>query len=90
MYGIVDDYTYNAAKFTKQGHIRFGARMHDTNVILFYVSDTGEGVSAEHQELIFDRFNRLDKQTRHVSDGAGLGLSISGGIVKLMGGEIWL
>jgi signal transduction histidine kinase len=80
----------NAAKFTNHGRIEFGARMYEPGVILFHVSDTGEGISDEHLELIFDRFNKLDKQTRHVSDGAGLGLAISRGIVELMGGKIWV
>jgi signal transduction histidine kinase/CheY-like chemotaxis protein len=80
----------NAVKFTDRGSVTFRLKAtpaNDREVILtFEVEDTGEGIAAEDQALIFDAFVQASAAKRH--EGAGLGLTISRQIIKLMGGTI--
>ena len=90
----------NAVKFTPEGGtitltIRenrsesFGK--HDGRAeIYFAVTDTGIGISSEHQERIFDAFEQAENSTAAAYGGTGLGLSISSRLVHMMGGEIHL
>ena len=52
------------------------------------VSDTGTGISEEHQERIFDRFFRADPSRNRATGGSGLGLAIARELVHAHGGEI--
>ena len=54
------------------------------------VSDTGEGIAAEHLPHLFDRFYRVDKARTRAAGGSGLGLSIARAIVATHGGRIEL
>jgi len=61
--------------------------LHEQNdLILFSVSDEGEGVSDEAKKHVFDRFYQTDSS--HKSEGNGLGLALVKQILKLEGGEI--
>jgi PAS domain S-box-containing protein len=75
----------NAVKFTRPGgRITAGAASHDGKVV-FWVKDTGAGISAEEMPHVFDRFWQARKSRRA---GAGLGLQIVKGIVEAHGGCI--
>ena len=77
----------NAVKFTRPGgRITAGAASHDGEVV-FWVKDTGAGISAEELPHVFDRFWQARKARRA---GAGLGLQIVKGIVEAHGGRIWV
>lgn len=80
----------NSIKFTREGSIRFGYEMQDENTLRFFVEDTGIGIPAENQQLIFDRFRQLDYSYSREFSGTGLGLAISKGLVELLGGTIWV
>ncbi|MBK9258456.1 MAG: GAF domain-containing protein [Polyangiaceae bacterium] len=76
----------NAVKFTPPGgRIRVRAERRDSE-ILFWVADTGQGMTPEHLARIFDCFWQARPTGRR---GAGLGLSIAKGIVEAHGGRIW-
>ncbi len=77
----------NAIKFTSEGEIIF--RVHyRSEIATFQVIDSGEGISEEHQESIFQPFTRLGKSTGNAVTGSGLGLTISKILTELLGGEI--
>lgn len=79
----------NAFKFTDKGAIKVGFKF-EAEKVLFYVSDSGIGIPLEQQNIIFDRFTRLQPKSNHLYEGTGLGLSIVKGLVKLLEGEVWL
>jgi signal transduction histidine kinase/ActR/RegA family two-component response regulator len=79
----------NAFKFTEKGKINGGCKFENNNLI-FYVSDTGIGIPAEKQNLVFERFAQLRQAENKAIGGTGLGLSIVKGLVSLMGGEMFL
>jgi len=54
------------------------------------VSDTGVGIAPDQARMLFQRFSQLDESNTREFGGVGLGLSISKGLVGLMGGEIGL
>ncbi|WP_297511450.1 MASE1 domain-containing protein [uncultured Caulobacter sp.] len=77
----------NAVKFTAAGSVGVIAA-HQENRLRIAVTDTGPGVAAEDQALIFGRFSQIDAALNRQHGGTGLGLAISHGLVELMGGEI--
>jgi signal transduction histidine kinase/ligand-binding sensor domain-containing protein/CheY-like chemotaxis protein len=79
----------NALKYTEAGHINFGFEKGDNDVI-FYFHDTGIGVSEEHQERIFNYFEKIEDAKSKLYRGTGIGLSICKKIIELMGGKIWV
>jgi CheY-like chemotaxis protein len=93
---VLNNLLENAVKFTGCGKITLGYTYLDEDIdntsdsLLFYVKDTGPGISKENTEIVFDRFVKLVDKNETVLKGAGLGLAISHDIVKLMGGDIWL
>jgi len=79
----------NAFKFTNRGTIAAGCRLDENNKLLFYVSDTGIGISPNKADFIFERFTQLESTAGHLYGGTGLGLSIVKGLLELMQGKVW-
>ncbi len=82
----------NAVKFTHKGYIRFGYQLtEDRSELLFFVEDTGIGISLENQQQIFNRFSQVYDETKQsIYGGTGLGLAICKNLVEMMGGRIWI
>lgn len=79
----------NAAKYGGEGRIWITAVSQPTHLTI-YVQDEGPGIDAQHAERIFTSFYRLENGLTRNASGAGLGLSIARGFVRLHGGEIWV
>jgi len=78
----------NAVKFTPSGFVRLSARPIDAETMFFQVSDSGPGLSPEHQKVIFERFSQVDSGHTRQYGGTGLGLSIVRELVDLLGGDV--
>ena len=93
---ILNNLLENAVKFTASGQITVGYAYLDEeaesgyDTLLFYVKDTGCGISKDQIDIVFDRFVKMVDKHETVLRGAGLGLAISHDLVKLMGGDIWV
>jgi PAS domain S-box-containing protein len=80
----------NAFKFTRQGSVRLHVAPAPDKRIAFSVIDTGIGIPADKQRIIFEAFQQADGTTSRQYGGTGLGLSISRELTRLLGGEIRL
>jgi two-component system, sensor histidine kinase len=85
----------NAIKFTERGEIelRCTAKPHSKlpsgwTILHVEVRDTGMGIPADRQHLIFKNFSQVDQSIARRFGGNGLGLSITRGLVEAMGGDI--
>ncbi|MCB2147348.1 MAG: response regulator [Deltaproteobacteria bacterium] len=82
----------NALKFTDSGEIIVFAQCQslEGNRLMLHVAvrDTGVGIAAGKQVLIFEAFRQADGSTTRKYGGTGLGLAVSAQLVNLMGGQI--
>ena len=88
---ILNNLIENALKFSTEGNVEIGfsrRKEGENRFLQFFVRDSGKGISKENYGLIFERFRQVEENEFH--EGPGLGLSISKGIVELLGGEIWV
>jgi signal transduction histidine kinase len=89
---ILGNLLSNAIKFTEEGHVTVRAEVRQNGAlpdglktVALSVSDTGHGIPAEKQGLLFQEFARLEPSA---TAGVGLGLAISRSIARALGGEI--
>lgn len=79
----------NAVKFTPdEGRVEIAACMLDDLTVRISVTDSGPGISEEHQGRIFEKFRQLDGSITRDSSGTGLGLAISKELADLLAGTI--
>ena len=84
---ILTNLVQNALKFTLKGGIDVGYTR-QSDMLEFYVSDSGIGIPQDMQLMIFDRFRQVNNTLTRTQQGSGLGLSISKAYVAMLGGTI--
>jgi PAS domain S-box-containing protein len=85
---ILSNYLNNALKFTESGSIRLSVRRTRVDRVRFEVTDTGPGIDADQQGLLFRPFSQVDVSRGRRVGGTGLGLSICRQLAEQMGGEV--
>ena len=88
--GIVFNLMDNAVKYNKDGGLVIVRLGQEGNQAVLTVTDTGIGISPEHQERVFERFYRVDKSHSKEIGGTGLGLSIVKHAALILGAAIEL
>jgi CheY-like chemotaxis protein/signal transduction histidine kinase/HAMP domain-containing protein len=97
---IIKNLLGNALKFTEKGEVRLTVAPVNGNesftfikapkesLLAFSVTDTGLGIKAENQQMIFEAFQQSDGAISRQYGGTGLGLTISTKLARLLEGEI--
>lgn len=92
---VITNLLGNAIKFTAQGSVRIevlvqpsGQGSAEFGDVSVRIVDTGIGISAEKQGLLFQKFIQADTSTTRKFGGTGLGLAISKQLIETMGGKI--
>ncbi|MCE3002286.1 MAG: hybrid sensor histidine kinase/response regulator [Xanthomonadaceae bacterium] len=86
---VLQNLVSNALRYTQSGGVLLAARRRG-GVVRFEVWDSGPGIASEHQQRIFEEFQRLDQASPWGEKGLGLGLSICERIARLLGHRLGL
>ena len=93
VYAVLTNLVKNAIKYSIKGHIEIGYQLNkdcDPDELIFFVKDTGLGISKDKIESVFDRFVQLENKNLKSNNGVGLGLSISKSYIEMLEGRIWV
>ena len=84
----------NAIKFTEKGEVvvevSVAGKTEEDISLHFSVRDTGVGIPQNKLKSIFEPFTQVDGSMSRKFGGTGLGLTISGRLVEMMGGRVWV
>jgi len=85
---ILSNLLSNAIKFTpEEGKVTLRVRK-EQNAAVFQVEDTGIGIPASAQSILFEKFQQLESARQREYQGTGLGLALTKQLVELHGGSI--
>jgi CheY-like chemotaxis protein len=92
---ILNNLMSNAFKYTESGEVmllvssRYESGGEEPHVVLtFTVRDTGQGMTQDQIQKLFDEYSRFNLQANRVTEGTGLGMSITKNLIDLMDGSI--
>jgi signal transduction histidine kinase len=86
---ILVNFLNNAFKFSETDAVELSMELNNQDLI-FYVKDSGIGISEDDTKIIFDRFRKIEGFKDKLYRGSGLGLAISFNLAKLLGGNLWV
>jgi len=92
---IMNNLLSNAFKYTDKGEVTLSVTAEQAKggmsaiaTIVFKVSDTGQGMTAEQIQKVFDEYSRFNVEVNRTTQGTGLGMSITRNLVYMMDGSI--
>ena len=90
---ILNNLLSNAFKYTATGNVTLSVDAEpmetgDKVMLIAKVSDTGQGMSKEQVDKLFDEYARFNKESNRTTEGTGLGMSITQKLLELMNGTI--
>ena len=91
---IITNILTNAAKYTERGSVTFRVSYDklpsepDSVMITVSVKDTGIGIKPEDMQKLFSKFDRIEEKRNRNIEGAGLGMSITKGLLEMMGSDL--
>jgi PAS domain S-box-containing protein len=90
---ILNNLISNAFKYTHEGQIELSlsAQTQDDSpdiMLVFRISDTGQGMTAEQVKKLGDKFTRFNMEANRKTEGTGLGMNITRNLIQLMNGDI--
>jgi len=90
---VLNNLLSNAYKYTEAGEVRLlvtfePAQDNETVLLIFIVSDTGQGMNSDQLGRLFSEYERFNMETNRSISGTGLGMSITKRLIGLMNGEI--
>ncbi|MCL2186510.1 MAG: ATP-binding protein [Treponema sp.] len=89
---ILNNLLSNAFKYTETGKVTMSVVIDDSDddkvTLKFTVSDTGQGMSKEQMEKLFDEYARFNQEANNAQEGTGLGMPITRNLINIMGGRI--
>jgi len=93
---ILNNLLSNAFKYTDEGEVTFAVSAEYvgrsggavTVTLVFQISDTGQGMSPEQVNKLFDEYTRFNMEANRTTEGAGLGMTITQNLIDLMYGKI--
>ena len=91
---IMNNILSNAFKYTESGMVRFSVSSKNNEkdpekiLLIISVSDTGQGLTKEQIDMLFVEYARFNTENNRLTEGTGLGMSITHNLVSLMKGDI--
>jgi len=90
---ILNNLLSNAFKYTPVGKVKLSIYTEDSEfenqvILVIVVSDTGQGMTKDQIERLFDEYSQFNKKANRKTEGTGLGMSITRNLIKLMNGTI--
>jgi len=89
---ILNNLLSNAYKYTHEGSIKFSVSSafegNDNVTLIFSVSDTGQGMTAEQVRKLGSDYSRFNMEANRTTEGTGLGMSITRNLLRIMNGII--
>jgi signal transduction histidine kinase/DNA-binding response OmpR family regulator len=92
---ILNNLLSNAFKYTDEGIVKLSVSADCVGrggavlvSLIFQVSDTGQGMSADQVNKLFDEYTRFNMEANRTTEGAGLGMTITRNLIELMSGKI--
>ena len=85
---ILTQFFLNALKFTNNGNISMGYKTAKKRII-FFVEDSGNGISEADKEIIFEPFRKSENPEGNFHEGSGIGLAIAKELANFLGGKVY-